>query len=108
MDTVTLPREEYESLLQAREMLEDVIAFDRAIATQDDGLPHEFMKRLIAGEPAIRVFREWRNLSVAELATKASVDQTELIEMEHGGNLGSASSLVRLAAVLGTSIDELV
>lgn len=108
MDTVTLPREEYDSLVQAREMLDDVIAFDRAVAAEEEGLPHAFMKRLIAGEPSVRVFREWRGLSMADLATKAAVDPSEVAALENGGEPSSVGSLARIASALGVSIDELV
>ena len=68
MDTVTIPCAEYDRLREAAAMLADVAAFDRAMAERDNGLPHDFMRRLVAGESPLRVWRECRGLTQTALA----------------------------------------
>ena len=56
-------------------------------------IPLELARRvLIDDEPPLRVFREWRGLSLAELAEKTTVSPEELAELD------AASALPRDAA----------
>jgi len=56
-------------------------------------IPLELARRvLIDDEPPLRVFREWRGLSLAELAEKTTVSPEELAELD------AASPLPRDAA----------
>ena len=107
-ETITLDRAEYERLIEAREDLEDLLAYDRAIASKAEGLPHEFMKRLIiVREAPLRVFRDWRGLSQSKLAGMANVSRVQIADIEAGRATGSVATLRKLADALRISLDDL-
>ena len=65
----------------------------RIQAGEEVMIPLELARRvLIDDEPPLRVFREWRGLSLAELAEKTTVSPEELAELD------AASALPRDAA----------
>ena len=108
METVTLSREEYDDLVAARDMLEDVVAYDRAMAGSADALPHALMARLVDGEPPLGIFREWRGVSVAELSARSGVGPDEIEALERGAEPRSVASLKAIAAALDIEVDELI
>lgn len=105
---VRIPKADYEALVAAREELEDILAFDRATTAGGDGLQHEFMLRLIDGESALRVFREWRNLSQSALARVSGANRVQIADIEAGRSNGSVQTWKKLAEALGVGIEELV
>ena len=72
----------------------------------EDLIPVEMAKRLLAGEPPVRAWREHRGLSLRELARRAEVSAPLLSEIERGQKDGS--TLARLARALGVDLDDLV
>lgn len=107
MDTVTIPRAEYDRLREAAEMLADVAAFDRAMAGHAEGLPHDHMRRIVAGEAPLRVWRDWRGLTQAALAERSGVNRVQIADIEAGRKTGSVATLRALAEALGASMDDL-
>jgi DNA-binding XRE family transcriptional regulator len=106
-ETITLDRAEYERLIEAREDLEDLIAYDRAIASRGEGVPNEYMMRLIDGEAPLRVFRDWRGLSQSALAEAAKVSRVQIADIEAGRATGSVATLRKLADALRVALDDL-
>ena len=105
---VTITREEYDRLREAAEELADLQAYDRAKTMDDEGLPAEFMKRLVLGANPVTVWREYRNLSGAELARRSGVNRIQLHDIESGKKQGSVATLKKIADALHTSIDDLI
>jgi DNA-binding XRE family transcriptional regulator len=115
-DTVTLPRAEYELLISRLEDAEDNAAIDRleariekqgfATATADY-LPGDLLARLIAGEHPIRIWRLRRGLSREALAAAAGVSPSYLTEIETGRKPGSLQAMIKLAAALRMSLDDI-
>ena len=65
-ETVTLPRGEYDALLDRTSELEDRLA---AVEAEGDArLPHEVALAVIAGGSPVRAFRDHRGLSLRELS----------------------------------------
>jgi DNA-binding XRE family transcriptional regulator len=95
---------------------EDAAAIDRldarieregfAVATADY-LPIELMERLVAGEHPIRVWRTHRGLTREELATAAGVSPSYLTEIETRRKRGSLTAIIKLAAALRVSPDDI-
>ena len=115
-ETVTLPRAEYEALLERAEEAEDLAAVAAAeareaalgkAAARADHLPIELMRRLDAGEHPIRVWRDHRGLSREALAAAAGVAPSYVGEIEAWRKPGSFAALARLAAALRLSLDDL-
>ena len=107
-ETITIPRAEYDALRAAAEELEDVRAYDDAMADREEGLPLEFMKRLIEGESPVRVFREFRGFTASSLAAASGVNRVQIINIEAGRRTGSVQTLAKLAEALGVKVDDLI
>jgi mRNA-degrading endonuclease RelE of RelBE toxin-antitoxin system len=109
-DTVTLPRSEYEALIERLEDLEDAARLRAFEAREDkaDGLPAALVRRMLAGEHPVRIWREHRGLSMQDLAGKAEVAQSYISEIETGKKPGSLVSMKALATALGVTVDDLI
>jgi ribosome-binding protein aMBF1 (putative translation factor) len=116
-DTVTLTRAEYAALMERLEDAEDAqtLASHRARvkkigvdAVLADGLPMELVRRMIAGEHPVRIWREHRGLSGQQLATASGVSQPYISDIERRKKPGSVDALAKLAKALGVKIDDLV
>jgi ribosome-binding protein aMBF1 (putative translation factor) len=79
-DTVTLPRAEYEALVE----------------------------RLVAGEHPLRIRREHRGLTLQALAAGSGVGLSYISEIESGKKPGSADALKKLAGAFGLAVDDLL
>lgn len=103
-------REEFDRVVDRLQDLEDA-EFMRGVEADTNGrdyLPAAAVKRMIAGESPITVWREHRGLSVTALAEKAGIGRSYLSEIEGGKKPGSVTALRSLADALGLSIDDLV
>ena len=109
---VVLPLNEYEQLCEAAENLADIQAFDEAKRRLEEGMeeliPAEFADRIIDGENPVRVWREFRSLSVKELAEKAEISGAYLSQIEGGSREGSISTLKALATALSLDLVDIV
>jgi DNA-binding XRE family transcriptional regulator len=115
-DTVTLPRAEYEALISRLEDAEDNAVTDRLeariekqgfAAATADYLSGELVGRLIAGEHPIRVWRAHRGLTREALAAAAGVSPSYLTEIETRRKPGSFDAMMKLAAALCISLDDI-
>jgi mRNA interferase RelE/StbE len=109
---VTIPREEYDRLValaaDARDLriLADVDA--RLAAGEAEMLPAEMVDRMIGGEAPLRVWREHRRLTQAELGHRAGVHRVTIADIEGGRAGGSVPVFKRLAEALGVTVDDLI
>jgi predicted transcriptional regulator len=79
-----------------------------AVARGDDViLPKAVADRLIDENP-IRVMREWRQMTQAELTESVGMTQGYLSDLENGRRRGTAESLAKLARALRVPLDLLV
>jgi DNA-binding XRE family transcriptional regulator len=93
----------------APDAAEDAALVQKAEAARDEPrYPHELVKRLIARESALKVFREWRGLSQKDLADKSGVAKAYISQVETGrrrlGRLGAR----KISAALSVPIDDLL
>ncbi|GGG59729.1 hypothetical protein GCM10011415_02060 [Salipiger pallidus] len=107
-DMVTIPREEYEALLAAREDLEDIAAYDKAKADGGDSIPDAYVGRILDGESPVRVFRDLRGLTQQALADASGVNRAYIAEIEARKKPGSTTALKKLADALGFDLSDLV
>ena len=106
-----IPYDEYERLLEETEMLYDVRAYDeakRTIAEGEELIPSEVTYAIVDGVNPVRVWREHRGLTQAELAEAAGISVPYLSQIESGKRRGSAKVLAAIAKRLGMSLDDLV
>ena len=111
-DMVTITKQEYDRLCAAAEDLADLKAYDSTMAALESGdeelIPAEFVNRILNGENALRVYRELRGFTQAELAQKADVNRTTVGEIEIGRKTGSVKTLSQLADALAITVDDLI
>jgi ribosome-binding protein aMBF1 (putative translation factor) len=112
-DTVTMTRAEYEALEDAEDRAHLAVQEERerllgVEAARADALPAELIKRLLAGESPVRIWREHRRLTLGDLADRAGLAPSYVLEIETGLTLGSVAALTKLARVLEVELDDLV
>ena len=105
-ETITLPRAEYEALLQRCEDLEDSLA--GLEAHNGAFIPHEIVLDLLADTKPMLAYRKYRGMTLRELSVKTGLGAGYLSEIERGRKTGSLSALLRIAEALDTTIDILV
>ena len=107
-----LPMAEYERLVAAAESVADVRLYDEArrrlTSGEDEAIPSEYAKRLIAGESPVRVWREFRGMSGKDLAGLAGVSAAFLSQIETGAREGKADPIRRIARALGVALSDLI
>jgi DNA-binding XRE family transcriptional regulator len=107
-----IPLAEYERLVEAAQDMADVRAYDdanrRLASGEDELLPAEMVNRILDGENALRVWREYRRLTVKQLAGKAGVSAPFVSQIENGQREGSVETMRKLADVLNVSLDDLL
>ena len=104
-DTITYSRTDVDRLF---EQLEDLEAHAAYTATRaEERLPAEVVERLSAGDSPVKVFREYRGLSAAQLAEKSGLNGSYLAAIESGSKRASVKALCAIAGVLEVSVDDL-
>jgi DNA-binding XRE family transcriptional regulator len=103
-----VPYGEFQEMSRLCEQMRDIQAYDAAMRDQGEAVPHELMTRLIDGESPLRVWREHRELTQAELARQVGIDKTYLSQIENGRKSGSVAVLAKLAAELRVDVDDLL
>ncbi len=93
---------------RAEAAMTDEELFDAARA-EDTGerLPHDVVKRLVDGEPPLKVFREHRAMTQETLAEAANVSTGYLSQIERGARRPSKKALTAFAAALNLDIEDL-
>ena len=106
-----IPVKELQKLMEDAEMLADVKAYDAAKARLEDGedelIPLEITERRLRGEAALRIWREYRNLTQERLAKKAKVSRALIAAIETKRKAGSVSTWKKLGAALDVSWEQL-
>ncbi|MBY5408635.1 helix-turn-helix transcriptional regulator [Rhizobium leguminosarum] len=106
-----IPEAEYQRMLEALEERADeesVSAYKQRLADGEEELmPAEFADRIIKGESAIRVWREFRAMTAHELAEKAEISAGFLSQIERGERDGSFETIKKIATALEISVDDI-
>ncbi len=107
-----LPYDEYKALLEVAEDADDVAVLarfaERYAKGEEETVPAEVVDRLLAGESPLRVWREHRGMSAAQVAEAVGVTPAHVSKLESGKGDPSVAVLTKLAKVLGTSLEELI
>ncbi|MGB7256977.1 MAG: helix-turn-helix transcriptional regulator [Pseudolabrys sp.] len=113
-EVAILPRKEYEALAaKAAEADEDagtarlVARARKEIAAGAPLIPKTIVDRIASGENALRVLREWRDVTQLYLSHKTDIGQGYLSDLESGRRKGTTAALKRIAAALNVPLDLL-
>jgi DNA-binding XRE family transcriptional regulator len=113
-ELAVLPKREYERLV-ALAADEDIgtariVRGARAAVTAGTEvvLPKAIVDRLVAGENPIRVLREWREMTQAELVAMLGITQGYLSDLEAGKRKGPVALHQKLARALGVPVNFLL
>ncbi len=106
-----IPVKALQKLMEDAEMLADVKAYDAAKARLENGddelIPLEITERRLRGEPALRIWREYRKLTQEQLAKKARISRALIAAIETNRKSGSVSTWKKLGAALDVSWEQL-
>src|SRR5438477_2755151 len=113
-ELAVLPKSEYERLVGSsadedvgtRRLVTDARA--RIAAGREILLPKAIVDRLATGENPIRVLREWRDQTQAELVVAVGITQGYLSDLEAGKRKGPIALHQKIARALGVPIDLLL
>ncbi|OYY94021.1 MAG: XRE family transcriptional regulator [Hydrogenophilales bacterium 28-61-23] len=100
-----VPVAEWHALLARLEEVQDIA--DAKSARESETFPAEFADRLLSGESPLRVWREYRGLTLQTLAETCGVTRQMLSMIEHGKAKPSADLLGKLAGALDCDMDDL-
>lgn len=107
-----LPYDEYIALCELAEDAEDVAALARFAKRYAKGseetVPAEVVDRLLAGESPLRVWREFRGMTGAQVATAVQITPAHISKIESGKGEPSVALLKRLARLLRVDMEALV
>jgi ribosome-binding protein aMBF1 (putative translation factor) len=93
---------------ELEEMLEDAAAAAAFHSTRhQEAVPAEMVDRLVAGENAVKVWREHRGLSQRALAARAGLNFTYLSQIETGARKGPVETMKKLAEALSLELGDL-
>jgi len=108
-----VPIETYRRLLALAEDMEDIRAYDRAMAEIDRGedevLPAEVADRLLSGKThPLRIWREYRGLTQQQLAQAVGVGKSYISQIEAGKKQAAVGVLQALSRTLAVDMEDLV
>ena len=111
-EMITIPLDEYKRMQAAVEDLADLQAHDRVMADlaagREERVPALYVRRMIAGESPLRVWRSYRGLTQSALARTSGVNRVQIADIEAGRKNGSVETVRKLADALGVAVDDLV
>ncbi|WP_017666458.1 helix-turn-helix transcriptional regulator [Porphyrobacter sp. AAP82] len=102
---------DYEALLEAAEEREDcqlAAEADRRRAAGEEYVPSSLVDRLIDGENALRVWREYRGLSLNRLAEVSGVNKAMVSQLENDKAHGKPATWRALADALKVTVDDIL
>ena len=111
-ETVTLPRTDYLRLKAKAEGMaaltdEELGILAKADTAGAEFLPAAMVKRILAGEPPLKIWREHRGFTQAQLAADVGSSAAYLSQLESGKRRAGRNLVTRLAAALACDPDDL-
>ncbi len=106
-----VPYEDYLYLIEQAEMLQDVQDYDAVHSELKKGeeelVPVDVVDALVSGGNPIKVWREYRGLSLSDLAKHAGISIPYLSQLETNKRKGSLVVLSAIAQSLQLKLDDI-
>jgi DNA-binding XRE family transcriptional regulator len=103
-----LPFEEYETLLERLEDLEDARDLQEYRANPEESFPATFAERLLEGKNPIKLWRGYRGMTQGALADKVKVTVAHISQIESGKRECSVKLLRALSKALNIDMELLL
>lgn len=107
-----LPFAMWEKIQEMLEDLQDIADCNEIRAKVERGeseyMPASVVHAIIHGENPIKVYREYRGFTQAELAEKAALSVDMIKKIEGGKSDGSIKSLKAIAKALNVDIEDII
>ena len=106
-----LPVADYERLLELAEDRADEEAADRAEKRRSEGeeyVPIELVDRILAGESPLRVWRQYRGLTLEDVAKRIGVTPATVSRLETGAMKGAPAIWRKLAGALDVAVEDIL
>jgi len=114
-EVAILPRKDYEALAAKAQEADEDIGTVRLVARARKEIvagapliPKEIVDRIIAGENALRVLREWRGKTQLDISYKTNIGKGYISDLESGRRKGTTAALKKIADVLKVPLDLIV
>lgn len=78
------------------------------ITKDDEGFPSSFVDKLFSGENRLKIWREYRGLTMQELADKAEISQSYLLELKNNKREDALKIWKKLGEILKADLELLV
>ena len=106
-----IPFDEWEKIICRMEEMEDIRDarnISSSIAAGEETFPDDFIKRLSSGENRLKVWREYRKLTLAKLAKACGVSIPAISQIENDKRTPSVDLLVKLSKALCCDMEDLI
>lgn len=103
-----LPITEYRELIRRLEDLEDARDIREYRAHPGEAFPAEVVNQLIDEQTPLKVFREYRGMTLEALGTTCGVSAAALSQIENGKREPSVGLLKKLSEALRVDVDILI
>jgi len=114
-EVAILPRKDYEALAAKAQEADEDIGTVRLVARARKEIvagapliPKEIVDRIITGENALRVLREWRGKTQLDISYKTNIGQGYISDLENGRRKGATVALKKIADALKVPLDLIV
>ena len=109
---ILIPRKEWRRIEEKFEdFLDECLPIKRSKAAYEasgrHGYPSDVVGRIIDGEHPVKVIREWRKLTQAQLAAKTGLAKAVISHIETGVRNGGLKTLGKIATALDVPIEIL-
>jgi DNA-binding XRE family transcriptional regulator len=104
-----IPFEMWLQMQPSVEDIEDIALYDSAKKTNSGfRIPADILKRELSGEHPVKLWREYRKLTLETLATLVGISKAYLSQIENSKRNGTARIMKSLAKQLDIPLDVLV
>lgn len=100
LQTLTLNKMDYVVIEKA--------VYDELTGANDETFPSEFVDKLFDTDNKIGVWREYRGITMTELANAAGVSQSYISDIENGKKDGSIKVIKAIAEALDADIELII
>lgn len=106
---VQVPLKEFKRMRALLEDRADGLAYDKAMARDEEAFPAGFARKLFEGsESRVKLYRMYRGLSQTELGNAVGCGRSMISQIEASKTQGSLSLMKKIAQTLGVDLDDLI